>query len=200
MISFFTESQNQTHTLRASVPQQAFHSKQYPHAESSSSSSSDLIVDFPARPRRRPEKCVRFAESSILHQWIDERKSPQESWETKSDYNTFRCNLKHEVIIVRKQFMSIDVSELDADGNNEICIRGVEHLICPRTLQKIIIAREEHKTAVLEEQFRQNALCRSDPAALRSVSKSKSKWGKARAWAYAGGTKESRRGCGPRAA
>mmetsp|Transcript_1461 Transcript_1461/g.2926 ORF Transcript_1461/g.2926 Transcript_1461/m.2926 type:complete len:96 (+) Transcript_1461:2-289(+) len=90
----------------------------------------------------------------------------------------------------------IDVSH--AGENNEIYITGMEHLICPRTLQKIIVAREEHKTAVLEEQFRQNALCRSDPAALRSVSKSKSKWGKARAWAYAGGKDESRRGCCPR--
>ncbi len=189
MISFLTESQNQgCGKLRASVPED-------------SSNSSELIVDFPARPRRRATKSVQFAESSILHQWVDERKSSQESWESKSDYKTFRRNLKHEVVIMRNHIMSgIDVAELDACDNNDFCIRGMEHLICPKTLQEIIVTREAHKTGVLEEQFRQSALGLSDHTALRSVSRKNSKWGKARAWAYSGGKKESRRGYCPCAA
>ncbi len=183
MISFLTESQYHGQVLKLSLPQQ-LHSKK---CVCDDSESSNLIVDFPTVPRRREAKRVRFAETSTLHQWVDRRNSPQESWQNKSDYKSFRRNLKHEVVVARNQILSgVDVTDLDTI-NNELCIRGMEHLICPRTLHKIMDQREAHKIVVLEEQFRQSALGCTDAAALCAASKENSKWGKARAWAYAGG-------------
>lgn len=190
MISFYcNEPQYQALSFRPSIPQQ-LHSKKC-FCDEDESDSSNLIVDFPSRPRTRAAKSVRFAETSTLHQWVDRRKSPQDSWQSKSDYKAFRRNLKHEVVIARNQMMSgVDVDDLDTIKNNEISIRGMEHLICPRTLHKIMDTREAHKTAVLEEQFRQISSGCFDSDAIRSVSKENSKWGKARAWAYAGGKNE----------
>ncbi len=187
MISFYPESQYHAQVLKTSIPN-PLHSKK---CLCDDSDSSNLIVDFPSVPRRRVANSVRFSETSTLHQWIDRRESPQESWNSKSDYRAFRRNLKHEVVIARNQILSgVDVTDLDSINDDGLCIRGMEHLICPRTFQKIMDTREAHKIAVLEEQSRQNVLGRSDAVALCTASKEKSKLGKARAWAYAGGKSE----------
>ncbi|KAL7470727.1 hypothetical protein ACHAXS_011017 [Conticribra weissflogii] len=148
---------------------------------------------------------VSFSPHSTLHQWAnyyhDEYSRYCSTWYNKSEYRKFHRTTKFEASLQRQRdaiaeeddqgndsddapkFGHINDSSPCSDIDVETAVslrRGIEHLLCPKTLNQIMKCRELHKNTVLEQQFVVNS-----EQELRSVSKRVSKWGKARAWMYA---------------
>lgn len=185
---------------------------------------SSLIVGFPIIPRNkstsqlrqqpsqasRPclKKAVSFSPTSTMHKWFvnPDAEGPITSttWYKKSDYKSFRREVKHEVAFARhisakKSRQSSSSGDCTAESSQDeeseedncesLChiVTGIEHLLEQETLRQIIELRSSHRNAVLEEQWRQVAIagCVTQPKDLRSVSKMYSGPSKARAVTYA---------------
>lgn len=155
----------------------------------------------PKNPKR-----VSFSPHSTLHRWEISYNNDYSrycsTWYNKSDYRKFHRTTKFEASLERQRAAIIaedDVHCCDSEilhkiGRKNGCCphsetddetavslrRGIEHLLCPKTLRQIMKCRELHKNTVLQQQLIVNS-----EQKLRSASKRVSKWGKARAWTYA---------------
>ena len=159
-----------------------------------------LIVDFPKIPRVKitePRK-VTFSPTSTMHQYYPHENDSSEqdgdccTWFKKSDYNSFRRNTKIEVAIARQILEEFSRNDGNNRGSYEICSTGIEDLMSPEILLKILELRNNHIHGVLQEQSCQRYHGVQDQCALRSVSKVHSKQSKTRAWMCAGGRVQHR--------
>ena len=142
-----------------------------------------LLVDFPSVPQQQqhyhqPKKQVNFSTTSRLHVYEKRVASPP-SWHNKIEYASFRRDVKMNVLAARQglAFMSTEVINED-----ELHIHGIEHLVCQHTLRKIVMRRDIHKDAVLQQHARQLRYAVHAPEALRKASKDASR--ESRVWAY----------------
>ena len=167
-----------------------------------------LIVDFPKIPRdninrshnKISSKKVCFSPTSTLHQYYrsgtdNEEGGAVSTWYKKSDYKQFRRGVKEEVLSLRQEKQQ--QQQYEDNSADDMCHTGIEHLVCQRTLLKIMQLRELHKNAVLDEHERQVNDGTDNLHALHAISKAHSKWARSRAYDCAGGQEMARRWSSP---
>ncbi len=157
-----------------------------------------LIVDFPIDRDRKskkkvdPAKEVTFSVSSTMRIYSNHyddgiyKGQKYSSWYKQSDYNSFRRDLKADVISCLSQITSNkECGRFHLD--NELCSLGIEIYLSQELYTEVTKGRSLHKQAVLVEQARQLGCsgCCNDWKKLASVSTEKSKYSTARAIANA---------------
>lgn len=145
--------------------------------------------DYP-RHRSRPNKQVRFSETSILIVTRPKSSSDvQASWYTKKDIAQFKHNVRvsaqaltgtRSANVIKHVAYSVasgaPQSNVDVQDKEIIC--GLEHLLSPEVLKVLVQRRKMTIARVLEEQDIQTRLKESDPHRLALASMGNSSFSK----------------------
>jgi len=132
---------------------------------------SELIVDF-SRLKCTAEsgKTVRFAPLSEFLCYEAHHKSDYSKlFYNSQDYRELMIQNRQAVIDVRMKllrFLTKSRSKNHADSAKPDAIFGNEKLLTPKIVKKIVLAKKNHRCAVLQEQARQNESGQKDPEAI----------------------------------
>jgi hypothetical protein len=134
-------------------------------AISTTTTMTDLIVDFPHQRNRR---AVHFADTIQVRIVKRHEDSRHKLWYTKAEYDLMKLAMKRDVLNIRAMTSSNDAAfarsgddvAAAAEEDNGFWI-GIAHLLTQACVKEVMACRARCKRAVLTEQARQD----QDPSA-----------------------------------